>query len=86
MPLNINQEDFNVVKQPFINKYLKLNVLNFNLSVVNEISGNLISFDVSVNADSDLRRSCSVSFVVTDSSFRASPEVKFGSAISFNLM
>lgn len=69
MPLNINQEDFNVVRQPFINKYLKLNVLNFNLSVVNEISGNLISFDVSVNADSDLRRSCSVSLVVTDSSF-----------------
>lgn len=69
MPLNINQEDFNVVKQPFINKYLKLNILNFNLSVVNEISGNLISFDVSVNADSDLRRSCSVSLVVTDSSF-----------------
>ena len=73
MPLNINQEDFNVVKQPFINKYLKLNVLNFNLSVVNEISGNLISFDVSVNADSDLRRSCSVSFVVTDSSFEPEP-------------
>lgn len=73
MPLNINQEDFNVVKQPFINKYLKLNILNFNLSVVNEISGNLISFDVSVNADSDLRRSCSVSFVVTDSSFEPNP-------------
>ena len=73
MPLNINQEDFNVIKQPFINKYLKLNVLNFNLSVVNEISGNLISFDVSVNADSDLRRSCSVSFVVTDSSFEPEP-------------
>lgn len=73
MPLNINQEDFNVVKQPFINKYLKLNVLNFNLSVVNEISGNLISFDVSVNADSDLRRSCSVSFVVTDSFFEPEP-------------
>lgn len=73
MPLNINQEDFNVVKQPFINKYLKLNVLNFNLSVVNEISGNLILFDVSVNADSDLRRSCSVSFVVTDSSFEPEP-------------
>ena len=69
MPLNINQEDFNVVRQPFINKYLKLNILNFNLSVVNEISGNLVSFDVSVNADSDLRRSCSVSLVVTDSSF-----------------
>lgn len=80
MPLNINQEDFNVVKQPFINKYLKLNVLNFNLSVVNEISGNLISFDVSVNADSDLRRSCSVSFVVTDSSF----EPESGSQIWLN--
>ena len=77
MALNISQEDFNVVRQPFINKYLKLNILNFNLSVVNEISGNLISCDVSVNADSDLRRSCTINLVVTDSSF----EPKSGSQI-----
>ena len=39
------------------------------MNVVDEISGNLVSCDVSVNADSDLRRSCSVSLIVVDSSF-----------------
>ena len=57
------------MSQPYINKYMKLNILNFDMNVVDEISGNLVSCDVSVNADSDLRRSCSVSLIVVDSSF-----------------
>ena len=61
MPLNIQQQDYNMMSQPYINKYMKLNILNFDMNVVDEISGNLVSCDVSVNADSDLRRSCSVS-------------------------
>ncbi len=69
MPLNIQQQDYNIMSQPYINKYMKLNILNFDLNVVDEISGNLVSCDVSVNADSDLRRSCSVSLIVVDSSF-----------------
>lgn len=66
MPLNIQQQDYNIMSQPYINKYMKLNILNFDMNVVDEISGNLVSCDVSVNADSDLRRSCSVSLVVVD--------------------
>lgn len=69
MPLNIQQQDYNIMSQPYINKYMKLNILNFDMSVVDEISGNLVSCDMSVNADSDLRRSCSVSLIVVDSSF-----------------
>ena len=66
MPLNIQQQDYNIMSQPYINKYMKLNILNFDMNVVDEISGNLVSCDVSVNADSDLRRSCSVSLIVVD--------------------
>lgn len=69
MPLNIQQQDYNIMSQPYINKYMKLNILNFDLNVVDEISGNLVSCDVSVNADSDLRRSCLVSLIIVDSSF-----------------
>lgn len=69
MPLNIQQQDYNIMSQPYINKYMKLNILNFDMNIVDEISGNLVSCDVSVNADSDLRRSCSVSLIVVDSSF-----------------
>ena len=66
MPLNIQQQDYNIMSQPYINKYMKLNILNFDMNVIDEISGNLVSCDVSVNADSDLRRSCSVSLIVVD--------------------
>lgn len=69
MPINIQQQDYNIMSQPYINKYMKLNIMNFDLNVVDEISGNLMTCDVSVNADSDLRSSCSVSLVVVDSSF-----------------
>lgn len=69
MPINIQQQDYNIMSQPYINKYMKLNIMNFDLNIVDEISGNLMTCDVSVDADSDLRRGCSVSLVVTDSSF-----------------
>lgn len=69
MPMNIQQQDYNIMSQPYINKYMKLNIMGFDLNVVDEISGNLMSCDVSVDADSDLRRNCSVSLVVTDGSF-----------------
>lgn len=67
--MNISQNDYNVIKQRYMNRYLKLNILDFKYRTVNEISGNVISCSVSVDADSDLRRSCNISIVVTDSSF-----------------
>lgn len=69
MALNISQNDYNVIQQKIIKKYIRLDLLDFNYNVVNEISGDLTSLSVSVNADSDLRRSCSVSLVVRDSSY-----------------
>ena len=71
--INLSQNDFNILKQRYSNRYIKLNVLDFQYHIVDEISGNLISCSVSVDADSDLRRSCSVSFVVNDNSFYAQP-------------
>lgn len=75
--MNISQVDYNVLKQPFINKYIKLNILDFEYNTVYEISGNVTSCSVSVDADSDLRRSCSISMVVTNSNF----DIKSGSPI-----
>ena len=69
MALNISQNDYNVIQQKIIKKYIRLDLLDFNYNVVNEISGDLTNLSVSVNADSDLRRSCSVSLVVRDSSY-----------------
>lgn len=66
----ITQEEYNVVKQ--INRYLyiKINLLNYNFQIVDELSGNLIGTPTfSINADSDIRRTCSFSLVPTNSSF-----------------
>lgn len=67
--LNITQNDYNVIKQKNTERYIKLNLLDFNYNVVDELSGNMLSCSVRCDADSDLRRSCNVSFVVTDSGY-----------------
>lgn len=69
MAWNINQDDYNVLKQNNITKYIRLEMLDFEYKVVDEISGNLISMSVNIDAESDLRRSCSCTLVVNDSSF-----------------
>ena len=69
MALNISQDDYNVLKQNNITKYIRLEILDFEYKVVDEISGNLISMSVNIDAESDLRRSCSCTLVVNDSSF-----------------
>mgnify|MGYP002677148229 CR=1 FL=1 len=75
--LNITQNDYNIIKQKNTERYIKLNLLDFNYNVVDELSGNMLSCSVRCDADSDLRRSCNVSFVVTDSGF----DVGFGNRI-----
>lgn len=65
----LTQQQIQLLKQPIIQRYVKLYLLNFELQRVNEISGNLISCSVSGDGNSDLRYNCNVSLVVTDSSF-----------------
>ena len=67
--LNITQNDYNIIKQKNTERYIKLNLLDFNYNIVDELSGNMLSCSVRCDADSDLRRSCNVSFVVTDSGY-----------------
>ena len=78
----IQQQDYDIIQQRIINRYLKVNLLNFDYTFVDELSGNVMSFDVSVDADSDIRRTCNVEIVVTDSSF----DIKAGSKIWLDKM
>nr|DAZ76725.1 MAG TPA: protein of unknown function (DUF5048) [Caudoviricetes sp.] len=78
--LNITQNDYNIIKQKNTERYIKLNLLDFNYNIVDELSGNMLSCSVRCDADSDLRRSCNVSFVVTDSGY----EVGAGNRIWLN--
>lgn len=73
MALNITQDDYNILRQSYIKQYIKLDLLDFNMNIVDELSGNLIGLSVTVDANADLRRSCECSLVVTDSSFEIQP-------------
>ena len=77
MPINVGQDDYNILSQQIITKYIKLEILNFQYNVVDEISGNLTAMSVNIDSGSDLRRSCNLTFVVTDASF----DVKAGNKI-----
>ena len=77
MPITVGQDDYNILSQQIITKYIKLEILNFQYNVVDEISGNLTAMSVNIDSESDLRRSCNLTFVVTDASF----DVKAGNKI-----
>lgn len=78
----IQQQDYDIIQQRIINRYLKVNLLDFDYTVVDEISGNVMAFDISVDAESDIRRTCNVDIVVADSSF----DIKAGSKIWLDKM
>lgn len=66
----ISQNDYTILKQQTINKYIRLDILDYNFNIVDEVSGDLINLSVSVNADSDLRRSCQVELVVKGNGYK----------------
>jgi len=65
----ITQTNYNTAKQSIRNLRIKINLLNFNLQTVDDIIGNVIAGSVSIDANSDVRRTCDITLVVTDSSF-----------------
>ena len=69
MGFNISANDYNVLKQSYVKKFIKLYILDFTLNIVDEISGNLIGLDITIDANSDIRRTCNVNLVVNDASF-----------------
>ncbi len=64
------QNEVNVAKQQNRNLYTKINLLNFNFQVVDELSGVVIGTPSFTNdSTSDVRRTCDISLHPTDSSF-----------------
>lgn len=75
--INIGAEDYNVLKQQYIKKYIRLELLDFQYDIVDELSGNMTKCSINVDSNSDLRRSCDLGFVVTTSTF----DIKAGSKL-----
>ena len=77
MATAITQSQINTSKQNIRKVFVKLNILNYNFRVVDSIQGNILSGEVQVNANNDIRRTCNLSLLPIDSSF----DIKKGSKI-----
>ena len=54
--INITEEQYSIVKQPYRDLYCKVNLLNYQFQIVDEISGVVISDSWTISATSDIRR------------------------------
>lgn len=68
--MDINQSEYNVAKQNGRIIHTKINILNFDLQKVSEISGVVLEGSTyNIDATSDIRRTCSISLIPKDNSF-----------------
>lgn len=75
--LNITSSQFGSVMQNIQSRYIKINLLNYQFQTVDSIEGVCTAGSISINANSDIRRTGSITLVVNNSSF----EVESGSKI-----
>lgn len=75
MPLT--EVQYKASMQSIQNKYIKLELLNYQFQTVTELSGVAIDGNISIDAKSDIRRTANISLVAKDSSFN----VQFGGKI-----
>lgn len=66
----ITQAQYNTAHQTIRNTYIRVNLLNFQFLTVDSLEGNLTRGSINIDANSDIRRTCNLDLVVTDSSFR----------------
>ena len=69
MSNQITQSQYNTAHQNIRNTYISVNLLNFQFLTVDSLEGNLLKGSVSIDANSDMRRTCNIELVVTDSSY-----------------
>jgi hypothetical protein len=75
--INITASQLNVSKQRIQEKYMKIELLDYNFQVVGSLEGITLNGSITIDANSDMRRNATLKFVITDSSF----EVESGGKI-----
>ena len=60
------QEQYNIVTQFYRDISIKLEVLDFDYYIIDEISGLALDASFNIDADSDIRRTCNISMVLKD--------------------
>ena len=64
---------YNDAKKNIRDLRIKINILNFNMQTVDEITGVVLDGSINVYATADIRRTCSLSLVVKDSTLELQP-------------
>lgn len=64
---------YNDAKKNIRDLRVKINILNFNMQTVDEITGVVLDGSINVDATADIRRTCSLSLVVKDSTLELQP-------------
>lgn len=65
----ITQEQFRTSMQKIQSRYIRIEILNYNFSIVDDIAGVAIGGNLSYDANSDVRRSGNIELAITNSSF-----------------
>lgn len=60
------QSQYNTAIQPYRNISIKLEILDFDYYILDEISGVATSANFAINADSDIRRTCNINMILKD--------------------
>lgn len=72
----ITQAQYNTAKQGQRNISIRINLLNFSKQIIDSIEGQVISGSITSDANSNMRNTCDIQMVVTDSSFNVETEGK----------
>lgn len=69
----ITQQEFQVNLQPIQQKYVKIQILNWNEDVIDEIQGKCLSGNINIDATQIVRRSLDITLVLNDTKILPSP-------------
>ena len=76
MPLVVSNDEYRATKQSIRNLRIKIDLLNFTFQTVDSLEGEAISGNITIDANADIRRTCTIEMVVTDSTFEVNPGSK----------
>ena len=76
MPLVVSNDEYRATKQSIRNLRIKIDLLNFAFQTVDSLEGEAISGNITIDANTDIRRTCTIEMVVTDSTFEVNPGSK----------
>ena len=71
--LNLTESQFRTARQSVQSRFIKIELLNYQFQTVDSIEGTCIDGSIDIDANSDIRRTGSVSLVINDSTFEVEP-------------